>query len=356
MQAELTIDLEAVAANWRLLCGVHGGPVGAVVKADGYGLGAAAVASRLAAEGARHFFVACAAEGASLRAAAGDAAICLLSGYAEDEAALCLEHGLIPVLGNLEEIAAWRALGRVHGRALPAMLHVDTGMNRLGLGPAELDALLADGLGGIAWQCLMTHLVSSEEPDNAVNAEQLRRFALARPRLPAMPTSIANSSGIFLGRAYWSDIPRPGAALYGLNPTPGSPVNPMRTAVRLSAPVLQVRDVPAGETVGYNATWSARRVTRVATVAAGYADGYHRLASNRAAAAFDGGRLPLIGRVSMDLITLDATDHPRLARGDRVELVGPALPPDEVAGWAGTNGYEVLTSLGRRVNRRYAPL
>jgi alanine racemase len=237
------------------------------------------------------------------------------------------------------------------------MLHVDTGMSRLGLSAAELDAVADDHglLAGIGWCYAMTHLVSAELPDDPLNAAQSRRFAAACARLPPMERSFANSSGIFLGAAFRSDLARPGAALYGVNPTPGR-ANPMRATVRLTAPVLQLRDIAPGQGVGYNAIWVATRPTRVATVALGYADGYHRAASGRAEANFDGARVPLIGRVSMDLLTFDATDHPTLRPGDRLEIIGPAVPPDEVAGWCGTNGYEVLTSLGHRASRIYGTL
>jgi alanine racemase len=210
-------------------------------------------------------------------------------------------------------------------------------------------------LAGIAWRYVMTHLVSAEAQDDPLNEAQRRGFTAARARLPPLPASLANSSGIFLGAAFRSDLARPGAALYGINPTPGRP-NPMRPTMRLTAPVLQLRRIETGQGVGYNASWVAARPTTVATVALGYADGYHRFVSNRAAAAFDGARLPLIGRVSMDLVTFDATDAPYLNPGDSLELIGPAVPPDEVAGWAGTNGYEVLTSLGHRFAREVAAL
>jgi alanine racemase len=354
---ELTIDLDAVAANWRTLLDVHGADVAAVVKADGYGLGALQVAPRLLAEGARHFFVAQLSEAVALRPVLPGVLLGVLNGFSAADADEYLVHGLTPVLGNLGEIAAYGALGRRVGRPLPALLHVDTGMSRLGLSAAELDAVVDDKrlLDWVAWQFVMTHLVSSELAEAPVNAAQLAAFAVACGRLPAMRRSLANSSGIFLGAAFRSDLARPGAALYGVNPVPGRE-NPMRPTVRLTAPVLQVREIPAGQGVGYNSSWVAARPTRVATVAFGYADGYHRAASGRAEVDFEGARVKLIGRISMDLLTFDATDHPRLQPGCRVELLGPAVPVDEVAGWAGTNGYEVLTSLGRRSRRIYTSL
>ena len=354
----LTVDLEAIAANWRLLATQHGGPTAAVVKADAYGMGAARVGARLHAEGARHFFVAYPEEGLALRPHVGGAMLAILNGLYPESAGLYVAHNLSPVLGTLGGIADWSAQARRVGRALPALIHIDTGMNRLGLSGEQVAQLAAHPglLDGIDVLFTMTHLSDAERPDDPQNGLQAARFAAACDRLPPTPRSIANSSGTFLGPAFRSDLARPGAALYGINPTPDAGRNPMRTAMRLTAPVLQLRNVAAGERVGYNGIWTARRPTRVATVSAGYADGYHRTLSNTATAAFDGARLPLIGRVSMDLVTYDATDHPGVAEGSELELIGPAIPPDEVAGWAGTNGYEVLTSLKPRRGRFYAAL
>ena len=353
----LTVDLDAIAANWRLLARTHGAQTAAVVKADAYGLGAARVGARLYAEGVRHFFVAYPSEGEVLRPHVSGAMIGILNGLFVEQADAYSAHDLAPVLGNAGEIAAWRAHAEKIGRTLPALLHIDTGMNRLGLSPAEVSRLKThpDDLAGINLLYLMTHLSNAEVAEDPHNLAQVRRFAEACKGLPAIPRSIANSSGIFLGVPYRSDLARPGAAMYGINPTPGHQ-NPMQPTMRLTGRVLQLRDIPAGDAVGYNAIWTAGRPTRVATVSVGYADGYHRALSNHAEAAFDGARLPLIGRVSMDLATFDATDQPSLHVGSELELIGPAIPPDEVAGWAGTNGYEILTSLATRAPRIYAPL
>jgi alanine racemase len=355
--ATLTVDLNAIAANWRLLAGRHAAPAAAVVKADAYGLGAPRVGAHLAAAGVRHFFVAYPSEGEALRPHVNGAMIGILNGFFADQADTYIAHGLAPVLGNASEIAAWRGHAKRLGVALPALLHVDTGMNRLGLSPAELNHLAShpEDLENLDLRYVMTHLSNAEMPDDTRNIEQLHRFAEACRSLPPIARSIANSSGIFLGEDFRSDLARPGAALYGVNPTPGRQ-NPMQPALRLTARVLTLRDIEAGDAVGYNAIWTAPRPTRVATVSAGYADGYHRALSNRAEAAFDGARLPLIGRVSMDLATFDATDHPALTVGSEIELIGPTIPPDEVAGWAGTNAYEILTSLATRAPRLYAPL
>ncbi len=326
-----------------------------MVKADAYGLGAETVAPALAAAGCRTFFVAHLQEAVLLRSVLPDARLCVLNGLltgAEDE---YLAYGICPVLSSLDELARWAATARRYGQSLPALLHVDTGMNRLGLDRNELAILQADHrrLDGVTIEAVMTHLVSAELPDDPINAQQRARFAAACDGLPASPRSLANSSGIFLGSDYASDLARPGAALYGINPTPTAP-NPMQGVVRLEAQVLQVRDVPAGEGVGYNGAWLAPRDSRIATVAVGYADGWLRSLTNAGAARFDVAAVPLVGRVSMDLSTYDVTDCPAIGPGDWLELIGPDCPPDRVAAAAGTNGYEILTSLGRRYERIYS--
>jgi alanine racemase len=278
--------------------------------------------------------------------------VAVLNGLPAGSEAAFAEAGVVPVLGTPGEAARWSALARRLGRGLPALLHVDTGMRRLGFSPAEF-AALAGRLDGIVPRFAMTHLVSSEVPEDPINAVQAARFAEACAAFPGVARSFANSSGMFLGPGFGSDLARPGAALYGINPVP-SGRNPMRPVVRLSARVLALRDVPAGEGVGYNATWIARRDSRIATLGVGYADGWHRSHSGRGHAIFDGALLPLVGRVSMDLTTFDATDLPALTEGAWVELIGPGRPVDDVAAAAGTNGYEVLTSLGRRYARVYS--
>lgn len=350
----LAIDLDAIAANWRLLSRKHAGPVAAVVKADAYGLGAAKVAPHLHAAGCRHFFVAHPSEALALRPLLPTVMLAVLNGLwpgVEDELAA---HGIAPVLGSLDEIDRWSATAAHVGHALPALLHVDTGMNRLGLSLPEIDALAAepDRLGGIALLYVMTHLVSAEFPDDPENQRQRLRFDAACARLPIAPRSIANSAGIFLGPDFALDLARPGAALYGINPMPGQP-NPMAPVVRLRARILQARDVQQGETVGYNGQWIAPRASRIATVSVGYADGYLRSLTNRATAYFDGRPVPLVGRVSMDLSTFDVTDAPGAQPGAWLDLIGPHHDVDAVAREAGTNGYEILTSLGARYARTY---
>ncbi|WP_335583400.1 alanine racemase [Granulibacter bethesdensis] len=357
--ARLEIDLEAIAANWRFLRTTHGTNriTGAVVKADGYGLGAAVIAQRLVQEGCDHIFVAHPQEALTLRPLIPSATLIVLNGLWPGWEAVYADHGLIPALGSLAEIEAWRQEATRREQALPAFLHVDTGINRLGLDPQERDRLAErpELLDGITLRAIMTHLISAEIPDHDSNTLQRQRFAAACSRLPPAPRSIANSSGIFLGPDFASDIARPGAALYGINPLPGRP-NPMRPVLRLSARVLQIRPVEPGEIVGYNGIWTAQRPSRIAVCSVGYADGFQRALSSRAEAAFDGARIPLVGRVSMDLTTYDVTDDPRITVGSWLELIGPEVSPDEVAARASTNGYEVLTSLGRRYERIYRPL
>lgn len=352
--ATLMVDLPAIVANWRDLA-ARGAPgaVAGVVKADAYGLGAAEVGPALRAAGCRHFFVALLGEGVALRAAIGPGPmIGVLGGFAPGADG---DAALTPVLNSLGDVAAHAAAGRAAGVARRAILHVDTGMARLGLEAAELALVSADHgmLAGLDLLYVMTHLACADEPAHPMNAAQATRFAAACAGLPKMRRSFANSSGMFLGADYASDLARPGCALYGINPTPDHP-NPMRPVMRLDVPVLQLRDILAGTPVGYGATWTASRPTRIATVAAGYADGYLRSLSGRAVAEFRGRSVPLVARVSMDLTTFDVTDLPEIAPGDRLTLIGgDGCSPDEVAVRAGTIGYEVLTSLGARYTREY---
>jgi alanine racemase len=352
-QAVLQVDLPAIVENWRLLCRRHpSGAVAGVVKADGYGLGAGAVGRALAAAGCRHFFVAQLAEGLALRDALGAGPmIGVLGGFPPGADAGAY---LVPVLNSLADLDAHAAAGRLADEAWPAILHLDTGMARLGLPLDELGRLAGDAhrLRGLDILYVMTHLACADTPAHPLNQAQRSRFAAACAALPAMPRSLANSAGIFLGPDFASDLARPGCALYGINPTPGQP-NPMRQVMRLLVPVLQLREVAADVPVGYGASWTAPAPTRIATIAAGYADGYPRSLSNKGEGWFDGRTLPLLGRVSMDLITLDATTAPELRPGDMVEMMGPNLPPDLLAERAGTIGYEMLTSLGARYRRVY---
>jgi alanine racemase len=351
----LTVDLGAIVANWRALAG-RAAPAGcaAVVKADAYGLGMAEIAPALEAAGCAQFFVAHLDEGVALRARLPAATIYVLHALPGAEPEL-RRHDLRPVLNHLAALDAWAALGRARG-ARPAALHFDTGMSRLGLADDELAALAeAPGrLDGVDIALIMSHLACSEEPAHPLNAEQLARFRAGRARLPAAPASLANSSGIFLGPGYRFDLVRPGAALYGVNPLPGQP-NPMAPAVRLQARILQVRRIDSARTVGYGATHRAARPSTIATIALGYADGYLRSLGNRGSCLIGEHRVPVVGRISRDLVTLDVTGVPAgLAQpGAVVDVICDRHTVDDLADEAGTNGYEILTRLGRRFQRRY---
>ncbi len=346
----LEIDRSAIVANYLSL---GPGPTAAVVKADAYGLGARAVVPSLHAAGCRHFFTAHPSEAMAIRDLVPGAMLAVLNGLWPGLEGAFAANDLTPVLGTLDEVDRWTAQARVAGSPLPAIIHVDTGMNRLGFDRRELDVLASDHtrLDGLTLRYVMTHLASAECPDDPLNERQRQLFAAACRRLPPAPRSLANSSGLFLGPGYASDLARPGAALYGVNPTPGRP-NPQRRIIRLRARILQIRDVPPGGSVGYNGQWTASRPSRIATVSAGYADGFLRSLSNRARAYFDDQPVPLVGRVSMDLSTFDVTDIPAPATGDWLDLIGPG-GVDALADDAGTNGYEILTSLGRRYPRVY---
>ncbi len=357
----LTVDLAALAANWRML-GSRATPseCGAVVKADGYGCGIGPVCAALARAGCRTFFVADLAEARAARAVLPDQAIYVLNGLLPGTGPAFAEIGARPVIGSLVELAEWDAFCAASGWRGGAALHVDTGMNRLGLSPEEAVALaprVRTGNHGIT--LLMSHLVAAQTPEHPLNATQIAMFRELRAHYRGIPSSLANSSGIFLPAGAHGDLVRPGAALYGINPTPGRP-NPMHPVVRLQARIVHVRTVPRGATVGYDATWTARRPSRIAVAAIGYADGFPRALSASderpgAEAIVAGRRCPLAGRISMDLLAIDVTRLPEdvCRRGDLVTLIGEGIDLDMVGASAGTIGYEVLARLGRRFHRSY---
>jgi alanine racemase len=332
-----------------------------VVKADAYGLGVRAVAPALRAAGCGTFFVATLDEGLSLRSLLGnEPSIVVLHGVADlGEAGEARARNLLPVLNSLPQIETWAARARSVGAPLPCALHLDTGMNRLGLSAGEVQALGLDHhlLDGCDVRLTMSHLACAEDAANQMNRSQLVTFLKRCAALSSAPQSLANSAGIFLGEAFTLDMVRPGIALYGGNPVPGASPSPVAQVVRLEAPILQVRRVDRGDTVGYGATFSVPGPTRIATVAAGYADGYLRSASGRGRAVVSGHFAPIVGRVSMDLITVDVSAVPEHAAqpGATARLLGLDITVDEVAGAAGTIPYEILTSLGRRYRREYQP-
>lgn len=356
--AALVIDLRALVENWRMVAGTVGrAECAAVVKANAYGLGDVTVASALWEAGARSFFVADIEAGLRVKTALPLSRTIVLHGVPAGTETELVESGLVPVLSSLGEIERWGGHARRLGRKLPALIHIDTGMNRLGLPSVELDRLCNDQgrlLEGLDLQAWMSHLACADDPANPFTAEQLRRVKAALARLPAAPVSLANSAGIFHGPDYHFDLVRPGIALYGANPAPWLP-NPMRPVVRLLARILQVRDVAPPDTVGYDATHRITAPARVAALGMGYADGYPWSLAGKGVAMIGGHPAPLIARVSMDLLTADVTGVPseQLQVGGWAEIIGPHRDIDQVAREAGTIGYEILTRLGSRYHRVY---
>jgi len=350
----LTIDLAALARNWRRLAD-HVAPAecAAAVKADAYGIGIEQAVPALWTAGCRTFFVALPEEGVDTRKAAPDAVIYVLGGFLADAAAAYADADLSAVLNHQQDLETWRRLGP----GKPAALHVDTGMNRLGFPHAEAERVAGSPAireAGLA--LLISHLACADTRAHPKNVEQLALFGRLRRSFPGLASSLANSAGIRLGADYHFDMVRPGIALYG-GDCLADPA--METVVTAEARVLQVRDAAAGESVGYGATEILKRPSRLAILAAGYADGYLRAAGASddrpgAAVVIAGHRAPLVGRVSMDLMAVDVTDTPAEVRpGDRAELFGPNMPIEEAAVAAGTISYELLTGLSRRAERRY---
>ena len=332
-----------------------------MVKADAYGLGMAQVAPALARAGCKTFFVATLAEGKALRQLLPGMTIYVFAGLLPDTAGRYREHGLRPVLNSAEEVKEWAAFSASEGERLACAVHIDSGMNRLGLSADEVDevAALRHLWSDFTLSLVMSHLACSDEPRHPKSEAQRKDFDRLRARLPEALASLANSGGILLGREYAYDLVRPGIALYGGKPhTQGE--NPFKPVVHLEGRILQVRKAAAGDTIGYGATRTLKRASRVAIVSVGYADGFFRSLSiedrQEGLMVYIGAHAaPILGRVSMDLITVDVTDVPeKLARrGEWVELIGPNVPAQELAHHAGTIDYEVLTNLGRRAFRRY---
>ena len=357
----LTIDLDAIAANWRKLEKASvPAECGAAVKADAYGCGIDRVVPALAKAGCRTFFVATIDEARAARTAAPDAAIYVLSGLSPHSGDALAAIKAQPVIGSLDELAEWDMFCRRTGWAGGAGVHVDTGMSRLGLSIAEAQSLaprIASGNHGFT--LVISHLACAEQLNSPMNSKQVGAFREVSHLFSGITSSLANSSGIYLGPSYMFDMVRPGAAIYGVNPTPEA-ANPMLPVIDLKARIIQTRDVARGDTVGYGATWTARRPTRLTIIAAGYADGYFRAAGSGdgtrgAEVVIAGQRCPVAGRISMDLIAADITDLPENAarRGHLATLIGEGLTVNDLAHHFGTIAYEVLTSLGRRYRRVY---
>lgn len=351
----LTIDLAAIQANYATLrANAHGREVAGVVKADAYGLGADQVAPALWRAGCRTFFTAKLGEARKLRAILPKAVIHVLEGVTPEETKAFIEADIIPVLGQPGELGHWRAAAKAAGRRLKAGIQLETGLSRLGFTRADLLTLPQGWTEDIELSLVMSHLACADEPEHPQNARQLESFKALSALLPEARRSLANSSGVFLDPAFAFDLVRPGAALYGINPTPGRP-NPMRPVVTIKAPVLRVQHLDAPALVGYGATRELAKGAKIATIGVGYADGLIRSASNAAKASIGGRVVPIVGRISMDLTMLDVSglEDEEVKVGTIVELFGRAFDLDAVATAAGTIGYELLTRLGQRFHRVY---
>ncbi len=355
----LRIDLDAVADNWRALNTItNQAECSAVVKADAYGLGVAPIARRLVKEGCKTFFVAIPDEAFALRDSLPDPDINIfcLGGLSEPADAM-IEYNIIPVINHAEDLQTWMDTAKTVEQKLPAALHFDTGLNRLGFSLAEAEILAED----TSWRedidlvLVMSHLACADEPFHPLTDIQNWRFQALRELFPDTPASLAASDGIFRGSNKHYDLVRPGAALYGVNPTPERPTNPMKPVVTLTAPVIQLRTVDMDGPVGYSATRNVIRGQRLAVVAYGYADGLFRSASNAAKFYYNGMEMPVIGRVSMDVTILDVSNIPdgELEVGTHVVVIGQNQSVDDLAKSCGTIGYEILTALGNRFERFY---
>ena len=357
----LTIDLDALVANWRKLEKTAvPAECAAVIKANAYGCGVEPVARALARAGCKTFFVATLDEAKTARSAVPSATLYVLNGFIQNSGEAYAKIDAKPVIGELNELAEWDVFCRRTGWAGGAAIHIDTGMQRLGLTVTEAQGLIPRiNAGDHGISLVMSHLACAENLHHQMNARQLAAFRKVASLFSSVPASLSNSSGIFLGSAFHFDLVRPGAALYGVNPTPEAD-NPMQPVVKLKARVMQIRHVERGETVGYGGIWTARRPTTLAIVAAGYGDGYFRAGSSNdgtrgADVIVAGKRCPVAGRISMDLTAVDVTDLEKNAvrRGHLVTLIGEGITLDELAHHFGTIGYEVLTSLGSRYARVY---
>ncbi len=365
--ARLTIDLSALADNWRAMARRSGAArTAAVLKADAYGIGLEPAARTFHLAGARDFFVATPAEGAALRATLPDARIYVLSGMWAGSERLFFEFDLVPVIASEEQLAVFMAAVS-DGSDHPCVLHVDTGMSRLGLRVEDALALAGDVARPASFSpiMLLSHLACADDPNHPLNRQQLQRFRTAVDAFDGIDATLANSAGVFLGEEYHFTLTRPGISLYGGAAVNEAP-NPMKPVVTAEARILQVREAKAGESVSYGATTVFTRDTRIAVAAVGYADGYMRALSGSgvplrktnvpgAGGVLHGRTVPLIGRVTMDLTHFDVTDLPEgsVRPGDFIELFGRNMPIEDVARAGGTIDYELLTSLGRRYERRY---
>ncbi|MES2214853.1 MAG: alanine racemase [Pseudomonadota bacterium] len=345
----LEVNLRAISYNYRYLKTLTKAEISAVVKSDAYGLGAIPIALALEKEGCKSFFVARVEEGVKLRANGVLGTIYVLHGVQNFDVEDFVEHQLVPVINSEPQALLWQQCAKKHARKLPCIIHVDTGMNRLGMSESELYA--SEKMEGLEVLYVMSHLACAEEGEHEYNERQLTKFQSYDHVFPDAKRSLVNSSGIFLGNKYHYDLARPGMALYGLNPMPFGE-NPLKNVTRLFAKVMQIRELQEDCFVGYSCTYRAKKGTQIATIAVGYSDGYLRRLSNTGIVSVNGHKAPVIGRVSMDMSTIDVTGI-TCNVGDMVEVLGPNCLVDDVAKIIGTSGYELLTSLNRTFCRRY---
>ncbi len=368
--ARITIDLNAMAKNWQKFAELAPkSETGAVVKANAYGLGLEQVAPALWKAGCRTFFVALVQEGINVRQLLPEARIFILGGLFPDAASACIEHDLIPLLGSHPEIETWHGATKGQTSVAPCGIQTDTGMNRLGFSFEEAMTLLADPVPtkALNLQLIMSHIACGDEPDDPLNALQLERFKQIRDLVPSVPASLANSAGIQMGDDYHFDLNRAGTSLYGVRAV-NTVENPSLTVVTLEGRIVQTRQIKRGDTIGYGATQTVARDTKVAIVSCGYADGFHRAASGSgvgmryvepgASGFVAGKKVPILGRVSMDLTAFDITDvgETEVMANPWIEMFGDNIEIDDVAKSCGTIGYELLVSLGNRAARNYTGL
>ncbi|WP_341756639.1 MULTISPECIES: alanine racemase [unclassified Candidatus Tisiphia] len=355
----LEIDLAKIRTNYRIISEIcKNSEVAAVVKANSYGLGADNIAPALQLENCQNFFVNSVNEGIALRKVLGSKSnIFVFHGVFYNDVEEFSNSNLIPVLNNLQQVAIWQKLAAVKQQLLRCTIHIDTGMNRLGMSDIEIQRIIdnPDLLAGLELQYVISHLSASEMVEEPYNLQQLTKFKHYLKYLPTAKASLANSSSIFLGDEYHFDLIRPGAALYGLNPLGNKSKNPMHNPIKLTAPIIQLKELPPESYIGYNMTFKTNRNRLIATLPLGYADGYSRAFSNCGEVCIDSHLAPVVGRVSMDLITIDVTELPpnEIFLGQQVEIIGDYCTPDKIANIINTIGYEIFTMLGDRYKRVY---
>ncbi|MDN3030365.1 MAG: alanine racemase [Candidatus Tisiphia sp.] len=355
----LEIDLAKIRTNYRIISEIcKNSKIAAVVKANSYGLGADIIAPALQMENCQNFFVNSVNEGVELRKVLGAKPnIFVFHGVFYNDVEEFGNSNLIPVLNSLQQIAIWQKFAAKKQQVLRCTIHVDTGMHRLGMADIEMQRIIDNPslLSGLELQYVISHLSASEIADNPYNLQQLTKFRYYLNYLPTAKASLANSSSIFLGQEYHFDLIRPGASLYGLNPLGISSKNPMHNPIRLTAPIIQLQELPPESYIGYNMTFKTKRNRLIATLPLGYADGYSRAFSNCGEVCIGSYLAPVVGRVSMDLITIDVTELPpnEIFLGQQVEIIGDYCTPDKIASVINTIGYEILTMLGDRYKRVY---